>query len=356
MKINKYTILIALIPFLVDFPGIPAWSTYPVVILFATLTIKRAEIDYNNVFAVAMLLLVVTGLFRIEQYNINLFKDLGLMAIGISPFVLKNEFKVEARSLNVLILIGFVISIYRSIFNFTFSLHNFINSTFGIERGASTYVLGLFSIYWMMNKNLKWSIINFCFMFLGGKRIAMASIGICLLAAVYFRSKEDEAKLLWKIVLAFGVLAWLKLSDLYVKGEFNKQILEYTEKSADAFFMGRQHLWTAAYSIMPDPNYWGVGPGGTIDICKSLVGIPRIHNDFLKIYIENGLIIGVAWLYILLRKLKARQIPTLLFIFALFTTSNTMIYVYMLFMFCMFLYPDKYFYIAKTDETRKRKR
>ena len=347
MRINIFTILIALIPFLVDVRGVPSMASYPIVVLIALFSLTKFKLNKENSFAMAVLLLVCTSLFRWNQFTPRFFKDIGLMAIGISPFIFKNHFRVEAKSLNILIIIGFLFAVSSDLIYFKFSINNFINSTFGIEKGASTYTLGLFSIFWMKNKKWKWALTNVFIMFLGGKRIAMVGIIFCLVLSFYLWNKKGKAYFLWKIGLFAIVIWYMKFSYDFAHGTFNDIIFKYTGKSADAFAMGRQQLFSAAFEFISFPNLWGEGPGNLYTYLGNLFGIPHVHNDFLKIYADNGLIIGLVWLWTWLRKIRYEQIATIFFIFALFCTTNCLIYVYMLFMFCFFLESDKYMYIGK---------
>lgn len=348
MKISNntyiYIFLVALIPFLVDSHIFPSKSSYFPVLIITLLAHRKFGVINNEGFVQAMFLLAFTGLLRFTQFSIPLLKDVGLMLIGILPFLFNSSFKVEARTLNRWIIYGFLFAVGTSVFSFHVSVSDFINSTFGVERGASTYTFGLFAIYWTQKKNYKWMAINCFFMLLGGKRIAMASILICLLFAMLLKEKEGEAKLIWKILLFYIVYLYLRITFNFAHHAYDSMILDYTDKSADAFTLGRQQLYSAVIKMIPAKNYWGIGPGNTVEPLNAIVGLPRMHNDFLKIFAENGMFLFCGYFYLLLRKIRYRQIPTLLFIFALFTATNTLIYVYMLFMYCVFMDPDKYLY------------
>lgn len=349
MAINIYTLLIALIPFLVDSHLLPSMSSYIPVLLIALLANQKFGIKKNDGFVQAMFLLVVTGMMRLTQYSVPLIKDIGLMGIGIVPFVFNSAFKVEARTLNRWFLYGYLFTVGANIFNFSFSISNFINSSFGLELGAYTYTLGLFAIYWAQKGKFSWTAINCLFVIVGGKRIAMATILICIIVAFLLRKKKGEAGIVWKLSLFSLVVFYLYLTFNFASHVYDEFILKYTDKSADAFTLGRQQLYSGIIRMIPNPNYWGIGPGNTVEPLNESVGLPRMHNDFLKIYAENGLFVFCAFFFFLLRKIKYKQIPTLLFIFAVFTSTNTLIYVYMLFMYCLFLNPDKYLYDERKD-------
>ena len=347
MKVNKYLILLALIPFLVDFRMTPSWSCYPLVILIGIMGRTKLGVKNMEGLIQALFLIVVTGIFRYEQYSIPLVKDLGLIAIGIMPFLFNVSFKVNIRHFNVLLIIGFLLAVWSSLFNFQLSWDNFINSAFGVERGAFTYTFGLAALYWCRRKEYRWTAINVFFMLIGGKRIAMVAIVICVVVDYYLHRKKGNAPIWVKFSIFGGVVLFLYITFQYTHHVYDIFILSHTGKSADAFMMGRQQLYEVIVSMIPKPNYWGVGPGNTLDTLREALGQPRMHNDFLKIYAENGVILFCLFFYLVLRKLKWEQVPTLLFIFALYTTTNTMIYIYMIFMYGLFLRPEDYFYNVK---------
>ena len=72
-----------------------------------------------------------------------------------------------------------------------------------------------------------------------------------------------------------------------------------------------------------------------------------MHNDILKVYSENGFFIFLGFLWFMLRRLNYKQLPLLIFILFVFCTTNTFIYVYMIFMYVLFLEADQYIYIGE---------
>lgn len=347
MHINRYTILIALIPFLVDSHLLPSWVSYLIVIALALMTIRNYEPFQHNGLVCGYILVIVTSVFRLQQYSVDMVKDVGLMAIGILPFLAQNNLKVEARGLNLLLMAGFMLLMGEHFLSFTLSIKTFISSNFELEFGAYTYTLGLFALYWMVRDYKRWALLNLVLMFFGGKRIAMVAGIICILIAFYYRYKEKEVNLVWKLFISACCVLYLYITWRFASGQYNDIILEYTEKSADAFALGRQQLFSAVYEITPDPNLWGVGPGNTCDYLQETVGLKRMHNDILKVYSENGIFISIGFLWFLLRRLNYKQLPLLIFILFIFCTTNTLIYVYMIFMYVLFLDADQYIYIGK---------
>lgn len=341
---KNITILVFLVPFLVSLPFTPSWTSYPVVILIALLCKTRISLKEQNGLVMAITLILVTSIFRQSQYSVNMLKDLGLMAIGIMPFLFKSQFTINASHLNWMLIGGFFVSAGANLAGFRMDTEAFIESTFGIELGALCYTFSLLAIFWLQKGGKTWFLINCILAILCGKRIAFVSIMACALIHLFFRKKNGEVPIWVKILIMGFAVAYLFFTYYFTYGYFDDIIFETTGKSADAFTMGRQQLYHIAFSMIELPNIWGIGPGNTVETIKTLFGVGgRMHNDYLKIFTENGLILYFGFFIVLLRKMEYKQLPTLCFILAIFLTTNTLIYVYMLFLYGVFLDSDKYF-------------
>lgn len=342
-RCKNITTSVFLVPFLVSLPLTPSWTSYPIVLLIALLCRTRISLKEQNGLVIAIMLLLVTSIFRPSQYSVNMAKDLGLMIIGIMPFLFKSQFEINASRLNWLLIGGFFISAGANIAGYRMDTDAFIESTFGIELGALCYTFSLLALYWLKKGGRIWFIINCLLAILCGKRIAFASIVVCALIHIIFRKKEGEVPIWLKILIMGVTIIVLLFTYFFTYGYLDDVIFDTTGKSADAFTMGRQQLYSIAFSMIELPNLWGIGPGNTVETIKNLYGVGgRMHNDFLKIFTENGIILYLVFFYILIRKLKYKQLPTLCLIMSLFLTTNTLIYVYMLFLYVIFLDSDKY--------------
>lgn len=175
-----------------------------------------------------------------------------------------------------------------------------------IERIAYAHGMGIFLIYliFTMRTNRKnvWFLIPTLLCFLSGlKRSAMLALAVCALVALlccFLREKSVR-----KIFVLSGVLMialgfcyiWMlsggKVNELFARFEINS--------------MGREEIYTAirdfySFSI----TYIGKGLGyisynvgsGLINVGNSSRG--DIHNDFLRQYIELGMVGFFVWLYL----------------------------------------------------------
>ena len=336
MKNKVVFVVLVLLPCLFDM-GMPSFISYCLIICIGLLCSSGFKFP-NKPFVNAIMLIVLSALFRFNQYSGYLFKDIGLMIIGVFPLLMKDKFKINIINFNVCIVIAFILVAGVSLFKVSFSLEAFLHSDTGIELGTFAYLFAFLAIYWT-NRSNKWVIINMVCSVLCGKRIATLSIVFCVLAAYLLRGKDGYASKKLKLLMFGGCTAYLFISYLFVSGYFDDIIFQFTGLSPDAFTMGRQVLYSAVFEKIPDPNLWGLGPGNTIDIINyAQSSDTRMHNDFLKIYSENGIFMYCAFFYFLLKRLTISQIPTLLMIFAIFMTTNSLVYSVHLFFYCIFLY------------------
>lgn len=69
------------------------------------------------------------------------------------------------------------------------------------------------------------------------------------------------------------------------------------------FTMGRYELYNTAINrsnILEGANFiWGIGNGNVLPLLEGA----RLHNDVLKIFIENGLVVFVLFFVILYQKM-----------------------------------------------------
>lgn len=337
--------LVFLVPFLVSFSFTPSWTSYPIVLLIGFMCKTEFSFRGQNGLVGAILFILLSSIFRYNQYSINMLKDLGLMSIGIMPFLLNSQFYVDIKRLNIWLFYGFFIAAGASLAGFRFDSEAFINSSFGIELGALCYTYSLLAIYWFQKGEKSWFILNCILTVLSGKRIAFVSVIACVIIHSFFRNKDGVISSWLKFLIILFAVVYLFFTFFFTYGFLDDYIYDLTGKSADSFTMGRQQLYAITFSMLDLPNLWGLGPGNTVETIKTLYGVGgRMHNDYLKIFAENGAILYPVFFFILLRKLEYKQLPTMCFILAVFLTTNTFIYVYMLFLYGVFLDSDKYFY------------
>lgn len=146
-------------------------------------------------------------------------------------------------------------------------------------------------------------------------------------------------------------IAYLLVTFLIISDFFSNFIDDITGMPINQFTMGRYELYNTAINrsnILEGANFiWGIGNGNVLPLLEGA----RLHNDVLKIFIENGLVVFVLFFVILYQK---KWYFAWGFIFVqnvLFFTDNTLIYVPVIFATCLFIDLIKEDYLANLEYT-----
>ncbi|MCD8287292.1 MAG: hypothetical protein LUC18_00400, partial [Porphyromonadaceae bacterium] len=324
---------------------------YLCLVLISVMTFTKLELKSEITYVNALLVIILTSFLRVNQWTILMAKDLGLMLVGILPFLCNANFKFNISIFNKFLWILFVIAAGSRLFSLNFSINAFLSSNTGIELGSFAYTFAFLAVYWV-GKSSRNVYLNILFSVIAGKRIVTLSILVCVLIAFFCKGKETKyVNKYIKIGLFALVVVYIVLSYMFAYGLFDSFILSTFDRSANQLTMGRQRLFLATFSHISIPEFWGIGAGNSIDIIHAATNDMRMHNDFLKIYAENGLFVFIAFFYVLFRKLRYSQLPYITTMFALFMTTNTMIYAIEIFLFGLFFNADKYFYYRNSKKT-----
>lgn len=350
---NKIVItILILLPIFFD-TDVSSYISYSLIIFLGILCAQKFKFP-NRPFVNAIMLIILTSFLRIEQYSMDMFKDVCLMFIGIFPMLMCCHFKINIKHFNIGMILAFLLTAGVSLLQVRFSIESFVNSDIGVELGTFAYFFSLLAIYWV-NKKTLWVIINFICAILCGKRIVALAIIPIIIFAYYLRNRNNYVPIKIKFLIFLFFSAYLFVSYLFIVGFFDDIFFEITGTSANAFTMGRQYLYSAVFDNMSNFNLWGLGPGNTVEILRQEERISdiRLHNDFLKIYSENGIFIYCAFFYLILKKIRMWQLPTLLMIFAIFMTTNSLVYAPHLLYYSIFLYADTFLFLPIAKKSKK---
>ncbi len=150
-----------------------------------------------------------------------------------------------------------------------------------------------------------------------------------------FRKKElfDKFKTYIPWVAVIFNLLYFTCSYNLAKGNFDDVIFEYTGLSSNAFTMGKESLYVNNFAHYQIDNIFHFVFGiGSISIFMDR----QLHNDIMKIMIENGCLIFMIFWFFFYRNCGIRILPYLLYLNLLFMTDNTLIYVPVIFFMCFF--------------------
>lgn len=204
------------------------------------------------------------------------------------------------------------------------------------------FPLGLFTIYYFLEKRKWFFLISFCFFLLSFKRIALVGfitvIGFWLLNEKIFKKSfqpKQFAKFLLGINIFFVVTVYL-----FVSGFFSIFVKRYFNMSINHLTQGRFVVYNDVLEQFSQDLWTGSSLGSIhLYLRKKYETFEYIHSDILKIVIELGVFSFIIWLlFFIVINIKGRKsIYIILFLNILFITDNVFIYFDTLFVFYLIL-------------------
>ena len=317
--------------------GFPSYLLYIILVIWGIMN-TRINIKYDNII-IAFLFLVIVSYARFWQYNERMFLNITLTFLGICSFMNDKEINVNIKWLNIVAIFCFFMAHGNELKTMSmFSISTiFIDSSLETESAMLSFIFPCFALYYLFNKNWSMYIMNVILTLLAGKRIAF--VGMFLSSIIYVFSlhkstvfNKYKSYIPW-IAIFFNLFYFISSYNL-ANGCFDELISEYTGLSSNAFTMGRESLYAdsfAHYDINSFSHFlFGIGNISTF--MKS-----HLHNDIMKIMIENGCILFVIYWFLFYKNCKVKTLPYLIYLNVLFMTDNTLVYVPVLFFICFFI-------------------
>lgn len=330
---------------------IPYISYFLVLLLFfiriPSLTLHNCWQPYTQ----SMLLLVVFSIPWVLLIDVDTMRDSGLILLGISCFLNAKPLSCNVKAINVIMLMATCYGIFKT-GSLNLTAENYLHSDIGYESSMLSFIYPFFSIYWAIKKNKVWVLIDLAFGLVSGKRIAFLAtlVGIIYVCFLLRGISRRKIQILRLILISMNI-AYLLVTFLIISDFFSNFIDDITGMPINQFTMGRYELYNTAINrsnILEGANFiWGIGNGNVLPLLEGA----RLHNDVLKIFIENGLVVFVLFFVILYQK---KWYFAWSFIFVqnvLFFTDNTLIYVPVIFATCLFIDLIKEDYLVNLEYT-----
>jgi len=292
----------------------------------------------NRSFIFPFIILIISSLVRPLQYNSITFISITIFISSIILFLAPVNIRANLKIINGILIIGFLLLLFlaRKI-TFNFSLKSLIFSdTSSLETNISCFLFGFFTIFWFIEKKWKWGIINFILVLLTFKRIVVLGVIISYL----FYKQPEKLKLFIRkpTVIIIINLIYVGLSLYIASGQFADFIISHFGVGAGAFTKGRS---TFNHLILPyilnhkSVFITGMGQDNLRLLLSSKLGYPQLfHNDIVKLLLEHGIFVFIAFFYFLY-KIPFRLLPITIFFNVCMATDNILIYVSVV--FCYFL-------------------
>ncbi len=317
---------------------------------------RKLKIDFSFIqIAFAYLILVCVSLFfnQREIYQDTFWRD---TIIAVLPlFLFAFQWKFSETQFNWLFL-GAILS-YLTWIGFDLEL-NFVNTLFISSYNDLEYhfgcVAGLFVVYYLYKNKWLWLAIAVFFLFLVNKRANL--LGLFAAVPVYYLIVSplklyDKKVWLFLFLLIYYMFFWMIGTNMeYFCTMFLKAMgVEFID--LDYFLTGRMIL---IYQLQPEildrgllPFLFGNGPGQADVFIWKTLSHPTIyhfetkpflvHNDFLKLQFDIGLIGAVLYFFIFYYLYVCSRVGVFIFLYAipLFLIDNTIIYLYNILVGCV---------------------
>lgn len=332
--------------------------------------IKKGSKQNINIIITSFIILILGGISLINSGLVNfsaiINDSIFLIMIIILSFTfiqreqLVKEFNIyffKYLEYSLIIHFLFILTLYltgTSLFNIDYGQYRFKGSM-GSSATSIYYLVLLIPfflryLYLKEKKYLYLSILLSILIILCGTRIA-----ILAMMFFYFLNLITLIKGIKKIIVLsiFAILAIyileLSLSRLFFNDNYSIKTLNMS---------GRQLLWGALWDYLPNSKWIGFGYGSTstyLSIVKPLGGIAgeeQVHNDYLKILFDYGIIglsLFIYILYSMYKKLNTNFIQDtyqiinlkisrnfILIFLILMITDNVLVYVFYTYTFILF--------------------
>jgi hypothetical protein len=232
----------------------------------------------------------------------------------------------------------------QDIYN-SFTANIIIDSDRKTESGTSL-AFGFYALFFLHKKRYKLFILATLLTILAGKRIADIGLIISMLMFYYLNRhaiilkclKKRKVKILACLCMLFVIYAWYS----FYLGEYDAIISNIVGMSSDHFTQGRLYIGSSFFESLPDKAspLIGYGIGYIENVLYHKVGYEApFHNDFLRVYLEFGLIFFIIWFLLIVKyaSINALAFSAFILLFILIQTDNVLMYEFVMYPFYLII-------------------
>lgn len=312
----------------------PLTYAIPFLAVIAMLASERASLPPH---AAPFMVLILSGLAYAPVVPLVGWQDLYLFLIGLTPFFFGWRYRFSWPQIFVasVLITGVWLVLGRTAGADGGIEFDALKSKSSFESPMS-WIFGVLAVWAAVERRWARVALALVLCVLTLKRIvvvgAVAAIIVCLLP------RRFADLLLRPVPMLLANAAYLVAVVAYTQGHFDGLIHQFTGQSANQLGMGRQYAYARPVGeLLSHPIesvFHGVGPGGVYDLMKggwTFLSKPNLHNDSLKILVEYGGIVWVAFFAALFMHRDIRVRIMMLFYNCVMLTDNSLIYTYVLF-------------------------
>ena len=283
-----------------------------------------------------LLLIILASFSLLVNYESEGVKDIFFIFVYICPFLL---FGIYNSKKYIDISFAGIICVYtlKLLFSDNKGSFSLISST-GVLESTEAFVFGGYFLYYLSTKQLMKVGISLVFIILSLKRIVIIGISIGALV-IYFENyiRYLNFKFVHLIVFSISCLVIL-LTYAFALGYFDELIFQLFGVSSNYLSMGRLNMYQYVINETSGSTFLGNGIGSTYTLVQQATygEDKNLHNDFLKIFIEGGIVIFISFFFFWSKYINIKTLPFYLYILCLFGTDNVLIYPQVMF-FLLFI-------------------
>lgn len=305
----------------------------PLLALLAVLGVGRLTWSPN---AAPYLVLIVAAAALAPLGNLAGLQDIYLMLIGLSPFAFAWRYRLRWQHIFWAAVAATVLSYLRK-GNLGGGMEFDPMTSRSSFEATTSFIFGVLAAWAACERRWRPALVALVLCILTLKRIvALGAIAVLVLMLLP-RAWVD--RLLRPVPMILLNALYLVLVVQYAQGNFDHLIYQFTSQSSNQFGMGRQQLYHyPVLELLREPGriaFIGLGPGTVYDLMKggwAFLSKGNLHNDSLKILIEYGGLVWMAFFAVLFRPSQRLELRVLmLFVNVMLLTDNTLIYPYVIF-------------------------
>lgn len=231
-----------------------------------------------------------------------------------------------------LVISYFIITHQHFLLFFNREIVNPFTVSFWATEHLSSFLFGLFCLYFLNNRNWKYALLSLALTILAFKRIALGGL---LVASCFWLIEpwfkwffKRKTRMLTLIVLAnvigLSLLFWIM--DYESLDQF---AIQHFGRSVQGLTSGRAKTFSVLIEELGGLSFFGYGLGKCADVLETINHYEILpHSDILKLVLELGPLPFIAWLiafyWPFLKTPRALIFP--IYMNILFFTDNTFIY------------------------------
>jgi hypothetical protein len=298
-----------------------------------SLNLKKSTLFGENNRVLCYLFLILFSLINVRQFQFQSLADLIFISIPVIVVIAYNRYEIRPSLIIFLSLCYTIFALIDGNASFDLTKNVILNSDFSNIESNACFLFFFLFLYFFLSGNKILALISLMGMMLFFRRTVLIGF-IVLIVMLLARKLFGDRKLSYMTSPVVMVLVNLGLVVMFyfvATGFFDEFVHDFTGQSIGHFTQGRTTFLKGVLDYI-SVNYFdlltsGIGIGNTRPAVLSSTGYDlMLHNDIIKVFIENGIFGFSIFIYLLYRKSKFNERVVLLCFNAFLIFTNMFIY------------------------------